>query len=348
MDSQTIARSGPTPTRARPRRRVLSFALLLLGAVALAGCGPELGPVAKLAAIWQPTLPELSDPSVLRVDSKYYVYGSNNHLRAPVTETFDIDRAYTLSEKNRLTHEGMPTQPAWASSTKQFWAPTVAQMDGRWIMFFSADRRNPPQPWNAQCVGRAWSNSPSGPFVPDPSPFTCGLGGVGGALDPEVFTDNDGRSYLLVAFGDTESPLHSIPLDWWGNPAGDAVPILTRQHPWEYHFIEQPAMTYDWTRGSYLLAYSAGRWWEAAYSTGIARCSSPVGPCTSDPSGPWIASSNGRTGPGGLSFFSDTTGRGRAIFSSFQAGWETQVGGRSGTVMPLTLDPAVGLGDVVK
>ena len=55
-------------------------------------------------------------------------------------------------------------------------------------------------------------------------------------------------------------------------------------------------MVYDWTRGNYLLTYSAGKWWERNYSTGIARCAAPTGPCTSDPSGPWIASSAG--GPG--------------------------------------------------
>jgi len=223
--------------------------MLLAGATLLAGCGPELGPVAKLAGIWQPTLPELSDPAVVRVDAKYYVYGSNNHLRAPITETFDIDRGYSLAEKNRITHEGMPAAAPWAARSSQLWAPSVAPMGGRWVMFFSADRRNPPQPWNAQCVGRAWADSPSGPFVAESTPFTCGIGGVGGALDPEVFADNDGRSYLLVAFGDTESPLQSIPLDWWGNATGEPVAILGRQYPWEYHFIEQPAMTYDYTRG---------------------------------------------------------------------------------------------------
>ena len=56
-------------------------------------------------------------------------------------------------------------------------------------MLFSADRPNPPQPWNPQCVGRAWADGPLGPFVPEPWPADCGLGGVGGALDPQFFRD---------------------------------------------------------------------------------------------------------------------------------------------------------------
>ncbi|CAB4893973.1 unannotated protein [freshwater metagenome] len=329
-------------------RLVALFALSLSSAAWATGCAPELGPLFKLAAISQPSLPETSDPSVVRVDAQFFIYGSNNHLRAPVTRTTDIDRQYSLQEKNSLTIEGMPTSAAWVARPQQLWAPTVGQFGSRWVMFFSADRRYPPQPNNAQCVGRAWGPSPAGPFVPDPEPFTCGLGQVGGALDPDITTDAQGNKFLLVAFGDTESPLHSIPLDGNANPAGAPVQILSRQYGWEYHFIENPAMAYDYTRGDYLLTYSAGVWWQPQYSTGIARCSTPLGPCTSDPSGPWVASSAGRTGPGGMSFFTDTTGAARAIFATFAEGRETQNGGRSASIMPLTLSPVVGLGPIVK
>lgn len=322
--------------------------LVSIAAVALAGCGPELGPVIRLGAIPGAGLPETSDPYVLRVDQDYFVYGSNNHLRAPVTWTRELYRPRTLSEKNRITSEAMPTPVPWSSRPAQLWAPTVARFAGGWVMFFSADRRNPPQPHNPQCVGRAHAPHPLGPFTPEAQPFTCGIGGVGGGLDPEVFTAPDGSRYLLVAFSDTDTPIHSIPLDPWGNAAGPPVAILGRRHPWEHHFIENPSMTFDPTRGNYLLAYSAGRWWEFGYTTGIARCSSPLGPCTSDPAGPWIAASNGRSGPGGLSFFDDPTGAKHLILSSFQAGWETTSGGRSATVMPLTLQPAVSAGPIPK
>lgn len=344
----TSSRVRSTRTSPAGWKRLGALLGLLLASFALVGCGPELGPIAKLAAIASPGLPEVSDPSVLRVDSQYYVYGSNNNLRAPVTETLDINRYYTIGDKNRITHEGMPIPAPWAAKPNQLWAPTVGQFGSRWVMFFAADRRNPPQPQNPQCIGRAWANSPSGPFVAEGAPFSCGLDGVGGALDPQLFTDPVGQNYLIVAFGNTETPLRSIPLDGNANASGGPSELLSRQHPWEYHFIEQPAMTYDYERGNFLLSYSAGYWFESSYSTGIARCSTPTGPCTSDPSGPWISSSNGRSAPGGLSFFTDTTGRSQTIFSTFQAGWETPVGGRGASVMPLTLRPAVGVGDVVK
>lgn len=356
MHAPTPGRRTAVPTTARrtsARRRprmLVAMGLAAAAAVVLTGCGPELGPIQRLTNIASPRLPELSDPSVVRVDSEYFIYGSNNHLRAPVTRTRDINRSYSLPQKNQITTNAMPTRPAWAGSSNinQLWAPTVMRFGNTWVMYFSMDRRNPPQPNNPQCLGRATASSPVGPFTPDPSPAHCGLRGTGGALDPQFYVDKDGRAGLLAAFGDTESPLHHLSLDGAGRIVGGATAILARQHGWEYHFIENPAMVYDWSRDNYLLTYSAGRWWEGRYSTGIARCSTPQGPCTSDPRGPWVSSGAGRSGPGGLSFFTDTTGQTLGIFSTFAAGFETQNGGRSASIMPLAIQPSVGLGTVTK
>lgn len=323
------------------RRRTGLIAAVLICTLIAVACGPELGPVSKLRSIPAPRLPETSDPSVVRVGNEYFVYGSNNHLRAPVTRLTNIDQTLSLTAKNARTTEAMPTKPAWTAIENQLWAPTVGKFGNRWIMYFSANRRNPPQPHNAQCIGRAFATNPTGPFAPEAQPWHCGLNARGGALDPQLFTDPQGRRWLHAAFGDTESPIHAIRLDANGNRVGDAQAILKRQHPWEYHFIEQPAMIYDGFQKNYILTYSAGRWWEARYSIGVARCAEPTGPCTSDPSGPWIASGAGRTGPGALSFFTDTAGKWRVIFSSFAAGNETQNGKRAASVMRFGVQPSV-------
>jgi hypothetical protein len=317
-------------------------------AALLTACGPELGPIWPMSTDPLTILPETSDPSVVRVGSEYFVYGSDNSLRAPVTRTSRLVRPYTQWEKDLLTTEAMPTKPAWAARDRQLWAPTVAPFGGQWVMFFGADRVNPPQPWNAQCIGRAWASGPLGPFVPEVLPFTCGINGVGGALDPELYREQNGRTYLHAAFGDTLDNIRGIELDANANPIGDWVVLLGRRQPWEYHFIENPSMMYDPVRRNWLLSYSAGKWFEAGYSTGIARCSTPLGPCTSHPNGPWISSRGGRTGTGGLSFFTDPSGNPWAIYASFPAGRETTNGGRSASVVPIVLSPMVSAGPVVK
>lgn len=345
MESTQRSTTSVDPSSGRRRLRFASLVGALLAVTSLlTAC---LGPVTKLKAIEAVRFPETSDPFVAVDNGKYFMYGSNNHLRAPISTLTSLESAMTLSQKNAVTFEGMPTKPLWTANATQFWAPTVAKFGSRWAMFFSADRVNPPQSWNAQCIGRAWATTPSGPFVPETKAAFCGINGIGGALDPEIFTDKQGRRFLIMALGDTESPIHSIPLDANANLVGKTTAILKRQHPWEYHFIEQPSMIWDPKRDDYVLTYSAGKWWEAAYSIGIARCATPVGPCESDPSGPWVKSSNGRTGPGALSFFRDLQGAPRAIFASFAAGQEGTVGGRSASVYHVKFDPAMAL-QVVK
>lgn len=329
---------------------VASCAALLAACAPPPGAAPEarqvappLGSVSKVPEISAPLYPETSDPSVVRVDDVFYMYGSDNHLRAPITLLSDLHQPMNWFEKYVLTTEGMPTKPAWAAHERQLWAPTVGRFGDRWVMYFAADRKDPPQPHNAQCIGRAFASSPSGPFVAEARPWHCGLRAVGGALDPELFTDVDGTRWLHAAFSDTEAPLHAIPLDGSGNRTGDAVEILPRVHPWEYHFLEQPAMLYDPARKDYLLTYSAGRWYEAGYSTGVARCTTPAGPCRSDARGPWLSSASGRSGPGGLSFFDTGDGTILGIFATFAAGAETTIGGRSASIMEVQLRPTLTL-----
>lgn len=328
--------------RLRFSRTGLITLIFLMIMSLVTGC---LGPVTKLKKIEAVRFPETSDPFVVadRATKSYYMYGSNNHLRAPITILSSMEAASSLTAKNAVTREGMPTKPAWTKDEMQLWAPTVVKLGKQWIMYFAADRVNPPQPNNAQCIGRAMATSPAGPFKPEPKPYYCGLGGTGGALDPDVFVDPQGRVYLLMALGNTESPIHIVQLNAAGAFIGAPKAILKRQHAWEYHFIERPSMIYDPKHKNYVLAYSAGKWWEPRYSTGVAACTTPMGPCYSDKTGPWIASSNGRTAPGGLSFFRDLDGAPRAIFSTFATGKETTNGGRSASVMFMKFDPALAL-----
>ena len=113
--------------RPRRRRRAGAAVIALVGAIALlSGCQVPLGPVTKVG-VEAVRLTETSDPFVLTEGGAYYVYGSNSHVRAPVTRLTDLSRPYTLWDKNAVTTNAMPTAPAWAANPNQFWAPTVAR-----------------------------------------------------------------------------------------------------------------------------------------------------------------------------------------------------------------------------
>jgi beta-xylosidase len=270
-----------------------------------------------------------------------YVYATTSFKKLPVVPITDLDRTYSQDDLYRMTLDAMPDQPSWAASP-EIWAPTVAKMGSQYVMFFAAHRGGAPSPADDQCVGRALATSPTGPFVPQGIPVSCGVDGVHGALDPSLFIGPDGSAHLLVAMGGSATNIWTYPLDGNGNVTGPAVALLTRSQPWENTFEENPSMIYDGS--AYLLAYSNGDWQQESYNTGIARCASPNGPCTSRPDGPWLATTGDRSGPGGLSFFVGADGQARVAFESYHTGDVGPVGKRSTTIAPFFTDPWPRLG----
>jgi len=319
--------------------------------------GPTNGLPDELAArrpssLGSPALQDAADPFVLVDGLTYFVFSTSaEFLNVPVAVVpgeslvpagggspgFRIDEAgVRRNPEGRIQRiDAMPQRPAWATDSG-IWAPTVAQLEGRYVMYFAAKRPNPPEPVNAECVGRAFSSRPEGPYAPEPAPFTCGLGGIHGSLDPSYFRDPRGPGYLLIASGGTSTPLWSIPLDDGGGAAGAPKPLLRMQQPWESWFLENPSMVADGS--DYILAYSAGDWRLGSYSTGVARCSSPVGPCRSTKAGPWLTTTGGVSGPGGLSFFRDIYGDLMAAHHGYPAGGEALFGARSTFVRGVKLD----------
>ncbi len=172
---------------------------------------------------------------------------------------------------------------------------------------------------------------PEGPYVAEDGPFTCGLNGVGGALDPNLFQAPNGQWYLYAAFSSTDQSIYAFGLDANLDQSRDSSglagywtsPVYGKTYSWEGKFLENPAMAYDATTQTYVLTYSGGGDWSSAdYLTGLARCASPLGLCAGNPDGPWLAKNNTRTGTGGLSFFTAFDGSLKAVYASFPSGGE--------------------------
>jgi hypothetical protein len=342
--------------RAPMLRAGLGLALLAALALVVSACAPPppLGTISRQSAA-APQWPLIGDPSVLYDNGHYYVFSSNsNSTRLPIHVVDSLTTTYSIPAWDGIVQEGMPSKPAWAdpATPRLLWAPTVAKLGSTYVMFFAADRVNPPDPANRQCIGRATAASPTGPYVAEAIPFSCGLGGMGGALDPSLFQAPDGSWYLYAAFGNTENPIYVMKLDANANQARDAsgfvgywpFPVAGKHFAWEGGFIENPSMIYDASTNTYLLSYSAGDWTSPSYSTGLARCSTPIGVCVGNAGGPWLAAGNGRSGVGGLSFFAGAGGSPKAVYASFTAGQEGANQRRYGTVASVSLGSAPSLG----
>jgi hypothetical protein len=338
----------------RTSRRLLLMAATVATFAAACAPAPSYGtPAASTAPQSAVRWPHTADPYVLVDGATSWVFASDNGRRMPVRGVTDLDRVYSPAAWEAGLVEGMPQRPAWAADDT-FWAPTVARFGDTYVAFFAANRIDPPDPRNRQCIGRATAASPDGPYVADPTPFSCGLDGSRGALDPSLFAAPNGQVWLYAAFADTESPIWMMRIGpTTGNalsrrPDGQAAywpfAVATKQFPWQGRFIENPSMTYDRSTDTYLLAYSAGDWWTAGYSTGLARCSTPFGGCTHTAAGPWLSASAERTGPGGLEFLTGPDGGRRVVYSSYTPGTEGMGSERSASVAPVSVgwSPAIG------
>lgn len=256
---------------------------------------------------------DFPDPFVLPVDSGYLAVGTS-----PEGSTIKI----AMRRSTDLRSWGEPVEAltriaAWARPAAA-WAPSIASpAPGRWRLYYAI----PHAVGQRRCVSVAEAIRPEGPYVDrSVAPLTCD-DERGGAIDPEVFADDEGRQWLLwktegQADDQMESALWSQQLDPDGTSLiGARRPLLERQLDWERPLIENPSMVSH--GGRLLLFYSAGVWQNETYKVGVARCHSPAGPCERLFAHPVLASQQGVAGPGGASAFYDRSGRLRLAFHAW-------------------------------
>jgi beta-xylosidase len=246
---------------------------------------------------------DFADPFVLVTDSAFYAYATNfGPANVPMLRSTDLVRWTSAGD-------ALPVLPTWAESgRKHTWAPAVARIGARYVLFFTArDRQS-----GRQCLGRAESAGPAGPFrSPAPVPFLCQLE-LGGSIDPSLVRDEaDGAMYLLWK---NDGNCCNQPVQLWSQRldaaamalVGPRAVLLDRDRDWEGALIEGPSMW--WERGAWHLLYSANRWDSERYAIGYARCDSPLGPCRKRGDGPVMQSDGETAGPGGPEVFADAAG----------------------------------------
>jgi len=154
-----------------------------------------------------PILPgEYADPDVGFFDGKYYIY--------PTTDGFEGWGGWqfkVFSSENLIDWEDggvildLRSDVPWSDGNA--WAPAIAAKNGRYYFYFCG---NDPADIR-KAIGAAIANSPAGPFTAMPEPLLtyaqCMEAGVamGQVIDPQVFTEDDGVSYLL--FGNCEAAI---------------------------------------------------------------------------------------------------------------------------------------------
>jgi len=184
------------------------FALCAAGSMmALAACTTTSGGTTSAAAaeprspegyryLSQPLVPNdyFADPSAHVFNGKIYVYGSHD-INGPTPQD-DLGSHFEMRDYRILSMDriGGPVTVGdvaldvkdvpWAS--KQMWAPDAAYKNGTYYLYFPAK-----DPQGVFRIGVATSKSPTGPFTAQPQPIPGSF-----SIDPAVFTDDDGQSYM--------------------------------------------------------------------------------------------------------------------------------------------------------
>lgn len=141
-----------------------------------------------------------ADPSAHVFAGKLYVYPSHDIEGPPLPDVAPFlngqGNAFKMRDYRVLSMDrvGGPVtihpvaldikDVPWAA--RQMWAPDAAFRNGTYYLFFPAKDRQ-----GAFRIGVATSWSPVGPFKAQPQPIQGSF-----SIDPSVFTDDDGRSYM--------------------------------------------------------------------------------------------------------------------------------------------------------
>jgi beta-xylosidase len=266
---------------------------------------------------------DFPDPFVLVADSGYYAYATNRgSSNVPTLWSSDLVTWNPLGD-------AMPSLPAWAESGKRLtWAPSAIAIGGNYLLLYTArDRRS-----GRQCIGRAESKSPAGPFVDQSSaPFIC-QSELGGSIDASFVRHSSGELYVIWK---NDGNCCGQPVQLWSQRLssdsrllwGERVGLLQRDQAWEGPLIEAPTMWEE--NGRWHLLYSANMWDSQLYSMGYAECDTPIGPCRKIGNGPVFQSDAQTAGPGGAETFMDREGRRWIAYHGWTA---SHVGYRQGGV----------------
>lgn len=148
------------------------------------------------SAISQPLVKHIytADPSAHVFQGKIYIYPSHD---VDAGEAFDdLGSHFAMEDYHVISMESVKSEAIdngaalhvddvlWAE--KQMWAPDAAYKNGKYYLFFPAKGYD-----GIFRIGVAISDSPVGPFIPQPEPIKGSY-----TIDPAVFEDDDGSFYM--------------------------------------------------------------------------------------------------------------------------------------------------------
>ncbi|MDQ0835703.1 GH43 family beta-xylosidase [Streptomyces achromogenes] len=208
-----------------------------------------------------PVLPGLTaDPNIVRFGDTYYIYPTTDGFANWSGTQF---KAYSSKDLVHWTDHGvildLGPDVSWADN--KAWAPTIEEKNGKYYFYFCANGN----------IGVAVSDSPTGPFKDALGKPLLKAGDYSGQMiDPAVFTDDDGQSYLYWGNGQAYvAPLNADMVSFDASKVTNITPSGYR----EGTFVIK-------RKGTYYLMWSENDTRDENYRVAYATGSSPTGPWT--------------------------------------------------------------------
>jgi hypothetical protein len=179
--------------------------------------------------------------------------------------------------------DALPVKPSWAARTQDFWAPHVAEHDGRYYLYYSAKPDTAlADPARGLCRAVATASRPEGPFTDIGRPLQCGAGFEN--IDPMAFDDpRTGRRLLYWGSGFGPIKVRELAADRVsfapGSEAVDLVQIDRTDDPANYRRLIEGAWVI-WRAPYYYLFFSGDNCCgpNAHYAAMVARSRNATGP----------------------------------------------------------------------
>lgn len=189
-----------------------------------------------------------ADPTIIRGrDGYWYAYATNGpRFEGDQRQLMMISRSSNLIDWEWVgpvfTSETMPTYDGKpADSNRQFWAPEIAVVDGRYVLYYSYVVNDAQDPWRV--VAAATADHPAGPWTDtgevvvgnETWEVRPGVFEVRNNIDPDLLTAPDGSRYLY--YGSVQGGVRVVRLSADGLRAeGDPVQ-LTDAHRYEAPYV---------------------------------------------------------------------------------------------------------------
>lgn len=144
-----------------------------------------------------------ADPDMACFNGIYYLYPTTDGFPGWSGSQF---HAFASHDLKNFTDKGVildlkTDQVPWAKDSA--WAPAIACKNGKYYFYFCGKRED-----GKSCIGVANAERPEGPFSAEPAPLltpeiveTAGIK-LSQVIDPSVYTEEDGTSYLFFGNGE--------------------------------------------------------------------------------------------------------------------------------------------------